>query len=227
MVELHEPMRLLLIVDATPEALLAVAGRQPEVAELVVNAWVQLVSLRPGDRRRWRCSKAGDSCPTSPRRRCCRSSSARATGTCARASIVTPALVRSALPEAGGRARASRRVDTVAVAMRVSEPDAAALALTILAPLASVVGRRVAASLLGGRASLRVDALPRSSAPAWSASVLGGLVVARRLSRACSGAPVRGDVEFGDWLRIGDFVIPAVLLVDGISVTISLFCARS
>lgn len=47
MVELHEPMRLLLIVDASPEALLAVAGRQAEVAELVVNEWVQLVSMHP------------------------------------------------------------------------------------------------------------------------------------------------------------------------------------
>ena len=47
MVELHEPMRLLLIVDATPEALLAVAGRQAEVAELVVKRWVQLVSVHP------------------------------------------------------------------------------------------------------------------------------------------------------------------------------------
>lgn len=47
MVELHEPMRLLLVVDATPEALLAVAGRQAEVAELVVNRWVQLVSVHP------------------------------------------------------------------------------------------------------------------------------------------------------------------------------------
>ena len=48
MVEIHEPMRLLLIVDATPEALLAVAGRQPEVAELVVNQWIQLVAADPG-----------------------------------------------------------------------------------------------------------------------------------------------------------------------------------
>lgn len=47
MVELHEPMRLLMIVEATPEDLLAVAGRQPGVAELVVNAWVQLVSVHP------------------------------------------------------------------------------------------------------------------------------------------------------------------------------------
>ncbi len=47
MVEIHEPMRLLLIVDATPDALLTVAGRQAEVAELVVNQWVQLVSMHP------------------------------------------------------------------------------------------------------------------------------------------------------------------------------------
>jgi uncharacterized protein YbcC (UPF0753/DUF2309 family) len=47
MVEIHEPMRLLLIVEATPASLLAVASRQPEVAELVVNQWVQLVSLDP------------------------------------------------------------------------------------------------------------------------------------------------------------------------------------
>jgi len=47
MVELHEPMRLLLVVDASPEALLTVASRQPEVAELVVGGWVQLVSMHP------------------------------------------------------------------------------------------------------------------------------------------------------------------------------------
>jgi len=47
MVELHEPMRLLLIVEASPASLLAVAGRQAEVRELVVNEWVQLVSVHP------------------------------------------------------------------------------------------------------------------------------------------------------------------------------------
>jgi uncharacterized protein YbcC (UPF0753/DUF2309 family) len=47
MVEIHEPMRLLLIVEATPASLLAVASRQAEVAELVVNEWVQLVSVDP------------------------------------------------------------------------------------------------------------------------------------------------------------------------------------
>lgn len=48
MVELHEPMRLLLVVEATPASLLQVASRQPEVRELVLNQWVQLVSVDPG-----------------------------------------------------------------------------------------------------------------------------------------------------------------------------------
>ena len=51
MVELHEPMRLLLIVDASVDALLTVAQRVAEVAELVVGEWVQLVSCDPRHRR--------------------------------------------------------------------------------------------------------------------------------------------------------------------------------
>ena len=47
MVEIHEPMRLLLIVDATPESLLTVASRQAEVAELVTKQWIQLVAVHP------------------------------------------------------------------------------------------------------------------------------------------------------------------------------------
>jgi uncharacterized protein YbcC (UPF0753/DUF2309 family) len=47
MVEIHEPMRLLLVVEATPASLLAVAARQPEVGELVTRRWVQLVSVHP------------------------------------------------------------------------------------------------------------------------------------------------------------------------------------
>jgi hypothetical protein len=47
MIEIHEPLRLLLIVEATPERLLEIAERQPEVKELIVKRWVQLVSLHP------------------------------------------------------------------------------------------------------------------------------------------------------------------------------------
>ncbi len=47
MIEIHEPMRLLTIVEATPETLLAIAARQPAVGRLVANEWIQLVSLDP------------------------------------------------------------------------------------------------------------------------------------------------------------------------------------
>ncbi|MEZ4444594.1 MAG: DUF2309 domain-containing protein [Polyangiaceae bacterium] len=47
MVELHEPMRLLNVVEATPETLLAIAERYPAVGELVTNEWILLASVHP------------------------------------------------------------------------------------------------------------------------------------------------------------------------------------
>ncbi len=49
MVELHEPVRMLTIVEATPAALELVTRRSPLVAELVTNGWIQLVSMDPQD----------------------------------------------------------------------------------------------------------------------------------------------------------------------------------
>lgn len=45
MIEIHEAMRLLVIVEQTPEILSGICQRQPIIAELVVNAWIQLVAL--------------------------------------------------------------------------------------------------------------------------------------------------------------------------------------
>jgi uncharacterized protein YbcC (UPF0753/DUF2309 family) len=59
MVELHEPMRRL-IVDATGRPA-DVAERQAEVAELVINGWVQLVSVDPTTVS-WRSSSGAGSC---------------------------------------------------------------------------------------------------------------------------------------------------------------------
>jgi uncharacterized protein YbcC (UPF0753/DUF2309 family) len=47
MVEIHDPLRLLLVIEATPEAVLTVASRQPEVAQLVVNGWVRVATVDP------------------------------------------------------------------------------------------------------------------------------------------------------------------------------------
>ncbi len=47
MIEIHEPMRLLLIVESTLEVLGGIYGRQPAIAELLDNEWVQLVAMDP------------------------------------------------------------------------------------------------------------------------------------------------------------------------------------
>lgn len=47
MVEIHEPVRLLTIVEATPESLFKIAQQKPVVQRLVVNEWIQLVSKHP------------------------------------------------------------------------------------------------------------------------------------------------------------------------------------
>jgi len=47
MVEIHEPVRLLIVVESTPEALLGILARNPEADRLVRNGWVQLATLDP------------------------------------------------------------------------------------------------------------------------------------------------------------------------------------
>jgi uncharacterized protein YbcC (UPF0753/DUF2309 family) len=47
MIEIHEPMRLLLVIENTPEAALEIVNRQPGVAELVAGQWVQVATIHP------------------------------------------------------------------------------------------------------------------------------------------------------------------------------------
>ncbi|HHO51925.1 MAG TPA: DUF2309 family protein [Deltaproteobacteria bacterium] len=47
MVELHEPVRLLCVVEASPQVLLEIASSNPDVGRLVTNGWVQLACLDP------------------------------------------------------------------------------------------------------------------------------------------------------------------------------------
>jgi uncharacterized protein YbcC (UPF0753/DUF2309 family) len=50
MIEIHEPMRLLVIVEAAPTRLAALAARQPVLQTLIGRGWIQLVSLEPETR---------------------------------------------------------------------------------------------------------------------------------------------------------------------------------
>ena len=47
MVEIHEAMRLLVVVEQTPEMLSAIVARQPALHELIGNAWIILAACDP------------------------------------------------------------------------------------------------------------------------------------------------------------------------------------
>jgi uncharacterized protein YbcC (UPF0753/DUF2309 family) len=51
MVEIHEPVRLLFIVETTPQVLLRIMERSPLIKTLCVNEWVQLATLDPQSSR--------------------------------------------------------------------------------------------------------------------------------------------------------------------------------
>src|SRR5689334_17950681 len=93
------------------------------------------------------------------------------------------------------------------------------LAVAVLAPLAGTLAVGVGC-LIGPRH-------PRESTA--FRSVGAGLVVSLLASVAVSagalGASGMREVEFGTWLRLGDYVIPLVALVDGLSITISVLAA--
>jgi uncharacterized protein YbcC (UPF0753/DUF2309 family) len=47
MAELHEPVRLLCVVVAHPEAIFATVAKRPDIAELVANEWVRIAIVDP------------------------------------------------------------------------------------------------------------------------------------------------------------------------------------
>lgn len=51
MIEVHDPVRLLIVVEHQPEVILATIKRQPETYEWFINEWMHLVAIQPGTRR--------------------------------------------------------------------------------------------------------------------------------------------------------------------------------
>ncbi|MEJ7605131.1 MAG: putative inorganic carbon transporter subunit DabA [Bryobacteraceae bacterium] len=47
MVEVHEPVRILFVVESTPERVMRVIAANPGLSELVENRWVRLATLDP------------------------------------------------------------------------------------------------------------------------------------------------------------------------------------
>ncbi len=97
-----------------------------------------------------------------------------------------------------------------------------ALAVAVMTPL-------VGALLTGLIALFRKTRVPeplvvRIAGVSTVMSLIASLVVLLRFL-GVFGAPVRGEIEYGAWLKIGDFLLPAVFLLDGVSVSISVFAA--
>jgi uncharacterized protein YbcC (UPF0753/DUF2309 family) len=59
MVEIHEPLRLITVVEASVERLTAAIAALPACRRLVDNRWVHLIALDPSDHRLYRLGEAG------------------------------------------------------------------------------------------------------------------------------------------------------------------------
>jgi uncharacterized protein YbcC (UPF0753/DUF2309 family) len=65
MIEVHDPIRLLIIVEHFPDVLLEVIQKSPEVYEWFINEWVHLVSVNP-ETREFSVFKDGKFSPYKP-----------------------------------------------------------------------------------------------------------------------------------------------------------------
>ncbi|MCA9149132.1 MAG: DUF2309 family protein, partial [Planctomycetales bacterium] len=45
--EIHEPMRLLFVIESTPDVMMSVMERNPSIAQLCHGDWVQVATLDP------------------------------------------------------------------------------------------------------------------------------------------------------------------------------------
>ena len=50
-VEIHEPVRLLMVIEAQPEAMFKIMARNPTVGNILRNGWVQLAVLDPASNK--------------------------------------------------------------------------------------------------------------------------------------------------------------------------------
>ncbi len=95
--------------------------------------------------------------------------------------------------------------------------------------LAAVFSPAIASGVLG-LAVLIGDEHPAERTAATIVSsglVVSALATATVLAAYFAALPWAqpGEIDYGDWLRIGDYSIPTVFLVDGLGVTISVFAA--
>ena len=54
MVEIHEPVRMLFVIETTPERLMKVVNASPSLKQLVENRWIRVATIDPDVRPRAR-----------------------------------------------------------------------------------------------------------------------------------------------------------------------------
>ncbi len=94
------------------------------------------------------------------------------------------------------------------------------LAVAVLSPMAAALAVGLRVVLGDDRPSERW--VTSVIAAGLTLSVLGDLGVIGVFT-GLVGPRIAGEIEFGDWLRLGDFVIPGVIQLDRVSVTLALF----
>ena len=97
-----------------------------------------------------------------------------------------------------------------------------ALVVAILAPLACALA--VGLLLMGRKRWMGEGQVAWTLKSGLIVSVIASLV-ASGCYTGLFGAPVRGDLDYGNWLEVGNYAVPAVLLVDGVALAFSLLAA--
>ncbi|WP_437274489.1 DUF2309 domain-containing protein [Sorangium sp. So ce375] len=95
MIEIHEPVRLLVVVDASTDTAAALYARQPALRELIGNGWIQLACVDPATRR-IACFTGEGFAPFAPADRPLPAVQRSADWYAGRSGFVPPALVRAA-----------------------------------------------------------------------------------------------------------------------------------
>ena len=94
------------------------------------------------------------------------------------------------------------------------------VALAVLPPVTAALV--VFLRLVLGDARPAESTVARVMGTGLALSIAGGLGVLAQFI-GVARPPVTGDLEFGDWLRLGEFVIPAVVRLDVVSVSLAIF----
>ena len=94
------------------------------------------------------------------------------------------------------------------------------VALAVLPPVAAALA--VFLRLVLGDTRPAESTVARVMGTGLALSIVGGLGVLAQFV-GVARPPVTGDLEFGDWLHLGEFVIPAVVRLDVVSVSLAIF----